>query len=385
MSAVPGRVAAIVAAAGQGTRFGGRKQFALLGGRSVLARSVSAAVAHADELVVVVPAGEEQRAGEEIRPLSLPIPHQVIAGRSTRAGSVRSGLQALGADCRWVLIHDGVRPCATPDLFRRVLSAAMEVGAAVPVLPCSDTLKRVEGARVVETVDRAVLRLAQTPQGFEVDRLRRAHELLGDGSDAFTDEAGLCEAAGFPVAAVQGEAGNVKITHAADLARLEQVERGLARPRIGFGFDCHPFAKGRSLVLGGVTFPGDGLQGHSDADVVAHAVADALLGAAGLGDLGRHFPEGDPATLGADSLELLSAVGAKVRRAGFRLENVDLTVAARRPRIAPEAEAMCAKLAAALDIERSRVNVKATSGDGLGFVGRAEGIAAQAVALLWTI
>jgi 2-C-methyl-D-erythritol 4-phosphate cytidylyltransferase/2-C-methyl-D-erythritol 2,4-cyclodiphosphate synthase len=282
-------------------------------------------------------------------------------------------------------VHDGVRPCATPDLFRRVLSAAIEIGAAVPVLQCSDTLKRVAGERVVETVDRAMLRLAQTPQGFEIEKLRKAHDLLGDRSEAFTDEAGLCEAAGFAVAAVEGEAGNVKITRPSDLARLEQAERGAARPRIGFGYDCHPFAAGRPLILGGVTFPGDGLLGHSDADVAAHAVADALLGAAGLGDLGRHFPEGDPATRGASSLGLLGAVGAKVQQAGFRVENVDLTVVARRPRIALEAERMGANLAEALGIDRSRVNVKATSGDGLGFVGRAEGIAAQAVALLWTI
>src|SRR5450631_3130052 len=148
MSDPSGRVAAVVAAAGQGTRFGGRKQFALLGGRSVLARSVAVAAAHADELVVVVPPGEEHRAGGEILPLSLSIPYRVVAGRATRAGSVRSGLEAVGGECRWVLIHDGVRPCATADLFRRVLSATIEVGAAVPVLPCSDTLKRVDGARV---------------------------------------------------------------------------------------------------------------------------------------------------------------------------------------------------------------------------------------------
>ncbi len=373
----------IVTAGGRGTRFGGLKQFESLAGRSVLARAVQAGAGCAAQVVVVVPAGEEARTRQELADLRLAVPLAIVAGGATRALSVRAGLASLQPGLSLVAIHDGVRPLATAALFERVLAAAAETGAAIPGMPCAETVKRVDNGRVAETVDRSSLRLIQTPQAFRTQLLRDAYQKLGERAAQFTDEAGLVEAAGFPVAVVAGEADNVKITEPRD---LEAVARKLetARPRIGFGYDVHPFAAGRKLILGGVEFPGDGLQGHSDADVVTHAVTDAVLGAAGLGDLGHHFPDTDPAFKGADSLGLLRFAVAKARELGLRVENVDLTIAARRPKIAPAAMQMRAKLAEALGVPVERVNVKATTGEGLGFVGREEGIAVQAVALLWT-
>jgi 2-C-methyl-D-erythritol 4-phosphate cytidylyltransferase/2-C-methyl-D-erythritol 2,4-cyclodiphosphate synthase len=293
---------------------------------------------------------------------------KVVAGGETRALSVKAGLDALGPELPLVAIHDGVRPLASPELFERVLRAAAEVGAAIPGLPCAETVKRVEAERVVETVDRSSLRLVQTPQAFQTQLLRDAYQKLGAEAARFTDEAGLVEAAGFPVAVVPGEADNVKITEPGDLERAARKLESAGRPRIGFGYDVHPFAEGRRLMLGGVEFEGKGLLGHSDADVVSHAIADAIFGAAG-----------------ADSLTLLRVAVEKARGAGLRVENVDLTVAARRPKVAPRAAEMRQKLAAVLGIPAERVNIKATTGEGLGFVGREEGIAVQAVALLWTI
>ncbi len=371
-------------AGGSGVRFGGLKQFEAIDGRSVLARAVAAAAVHAGALVVVVPPGSEARAERELAPLGLPSRPQIVPGGATRALSVRNGLDALGPELPLVAVHDGVRPLASAELFRKVLSAAAEVGAAIPVVPVAETVKEVSGDRVVRTLDRAALRLVQTPQAFRTALLREAYDRLGPRAEGFTDEAGLCEAAGFAVAAVEGESDNVKITRPEDLDRVARAVEARARPRIGFGYDVHPFAAGRRLILGGVEFPGDGLAGHSDADVVAHAIADAVLGAAGLGDLGRHFPDTDPTFSGADSLHLLATAVARAREAGLRVENVDLTIAARRPKIAPEAPRMRARLAEALGVPPERVNVKATTGEGLGFVGRAEGIAVQAVALLWT-
>jgi 2-C-methyl-D-erythritol 4-phosphate cytidylyltransferase/2-C-methyl-D-erythritol 2,4-cyclodiphosphate synthase len=349
----------------------------------VLARAVQAGAGCAAQVVVVVPAGEETRAGQELEGLGRTL--SIVPGGETRALSVRAGLAALQPDLALVAIHDGVRPLATRALFDRVLAAAAETGAAIPGMPCAETIKRVAGGRVAETLDRAALSLIQTPQAFRTQLLRDAYQKLGDRAAQFTDEAGLVEAAGFPVAVVPGEADNVKITEPRDLEGAARKLETAARPRIGFGYDVHPFAAGRKLILGGVEFPGDGLQGHSDADVVTHAVTDAVLGAAGLGDLGRHFPDTDPKLKGADSLGLLRFAVAKAREAGLRVENVDLTIAARRPKIAPASMQMRVKLAEALGVPVERVNVKATTGEGLGFVGREEGIAVQAVALLWTI
>jgi 2-C-methyl-D-erythritol 4-phosphate cytidylyltransferase/2-C-methyl-D-erythritol 2,4-cyclodiphosphate synthase len=292
---------------------------------------------------------------------------------------VRQGVEALPR-CQVLLVHDAARPFASPALVRAVALAASEAGAAVAALPVTDTVKRARDERAVETLDRRELWLAQTPQGFRVEVLRRALAAAGAAAGEATDEAQLVERLGEPVRLVPGEPGNLKITSGADVARARALTE--APFAVGVGYDVHPFGAGRRLVLGGAEFEGDGLLGHSDADICAHAVGDAILGAAGLGDLGRHFPDGDKRWKGVSSLLLLGEIARMAGEVGWRVGNCDVTLAARRPRVAPRAEEMRRNLAEALGVSPAQVNVKATTGEGLGFVGRGEGIAAHAVALL---
>ena len=373
------RVGAIVAAGGAGQRAGVAKQWIALGGESALRRSARslAACDLVDEIALVVPAGEERRGTREVAGIDKPV--GVVPGGAARADSVRAGLAALG-DCGVVLVHDAARPFASPALARAVALAAARDGAALAALGAVDTVKRVEGQRVRETLDRRSIWLAQTPQGFRADLLRRAFAAAGAAAAEVTDECQLVERLGEPVTIVPGEAGNFKITTAGDVARARALTE--APVAMGVGYDVHPFAPGRRLVLGGVEFEGDGLMGHSDADVCAHAIGDAILGAAGLGDLGRHFPDTDPRWEGVSSLLLLGQIAARVAELGWRVGNCDVTLAARRPKIAARVGEMRARLAEALGIAPAQVNVKATTGEGLGFVGRGEGIAAHAVALL---
>jgi 2-C-methyl-D-erythritol 4-phosphate cytidylyltransferase / 2-C-methyl-D-erythritol 2,4-cyclodiphosphate synthase len=393
------RVGAIVAAGGSGSRAGVAKQWLTLGGESVLLRSARALAACdlVDELVAVVPKGDEGRAAAELS--ALPKPARAIAGGAARADSVRNGLAALPG-CAVVLVHDAARPFATPALASAVALAAAREGAALAAVLSTDTVKQADHAvaplpgpppasggreierypRVQATLDRRSIWLAQTPQGFRADVLARAFGAAGADAAAATDECALVERLGLPVALVPGDPGNFKITTPDDVSRARaRVEAPFA---MGVGYDVHPFAAGRRLVLGGVEFEGDGLLGHSDADICAHAIGDAILGAAGLGDLGRHFPDTDPKWKGVSSLVLLREIAARARELGWRVANCDVTLAARRPRIAPRAAEMRARLAEALGIAPAQVNVKGTTGEGLGFVGRGEGIAAHAVALL---
>ena len=376
------KVAGIVAAGGSGVRAGTAKQWVVLGGESVLRRAARslAACPVLDELVVVVPPGEEGRAAEELAGLGKPA--RAVAGGAARADSVRNGLAAATGSAI-VLVHDAARPFASAELVSRVAEAAARDGAALAAVPVTDTVKRATPGgepRVAETLDRTTLWLAQTPQGFRRDLLLRAYEAAGGAASAATDECSLVERLGVPVTLVAGEPGNYKLTGPAD---LERARAALEAPiAMGVGYDTHRFAPGRRLVLGGVEFEGDGLLGHSDADVCAHAIGDAILGAAGLGDLGRHFPDTDPRWSGVSSLLLLREISRKAAERGWRVGNVDVTLAARRPKIAPRGEEMRARLAEALGIAPGQVNVKATTGEGMGFVGREEGIAAHAVALL---
>jgi 2-C-methyl-D-erythritol 4-phosphate cytidylyltransferase/2-C-methyl-D-erythritol 2,4-cyclodiphosphate synthase len=373
------RVGGILAAGGSGLRSGVVKQWVTLGGETVLRRAARALAASGviDEIVVVVPAGEESRGEADLQGLEVPV--RAVAGGAARADSVRAGLEALG-DVAVVVVHDAARPFATAVLARAVAEAAATRGAALAALPATDTVKRGEGDRVVESLDRRVLWLAQTPQAFRAPLLRRAFAEAGASAAGATDECQLVEALGAEVALVPGEPGNFKITGPDDLARA----RSLLEPSVamGVGYDVHAFAPGRKLVLGGVEFEGDGLLGHSDADICAHALCDAVLGAAGLGDIGRHFPDTDPRWKGVSSLLLLREVAGKARALGWVVGNCDVTLAARRPKIAPRAGEMRARLAGALSVSPAQVNVKATTGEGLGFVGRGEGIAAHAVVLL---
>lgn len=377
------RVGAIVAAGGSGQRAGLAKQWLELGGEAVLRRSARllADCPLVDELVLVVPAGEEPRAAEALAGLAKP--GRAVAGGPARADSVRNGLAALSG-CGVVLVHDAARPFATSALVALVGEAAARDGAALAAVQVTDTVKRAgtgEPPRVAATLDRRELWLAQTPQGFRRDLLLRAYQAAGAEASTATDECALVERLGAPVTLVPGEPGNFKITSPEDVARARALTE--APVASGVGYDCHRFEPGRKLMLGGVEFEGDGLLGHSDADVCAHAVGDAILGAAGLGDLGRHFPDTDPRWKGVSSLRLLREIAAKADGAGWRIGNADVTLAARRPRIAPRAAEMRSRLAEALGVSPAQVNVKATTGEGMGFVGRGEGIAAHAVALLF--
>ncbi|MCX5731613.1 MAG: 2-C-methyl-D-erythritol 4-phosphate cytidylyltransferase [Deltaproteobacteria bacterium] len=375
------RVGAVLAAGGSGLRAGVAKQWVTLGGETILRRAARALAASGivDEMVAVVPAGEEARGEADLAGLGIPV--RAVAGGAARADSVRAGLAALGP-VDVVLVHDAARPFATPALARAVAEAAASRVAALAAVAATDTVKRATGDRLVDaTLDRRSIWLAQTPQGFRTSVLRRAFEASGVAAAAeATDECQLVERLGEPVVLVPGEAANFKITGADDLARA----RALVEPAVamGVGYDVHAFAPGRRLVLGGVEFEGDGLLGHSDADICAHVVCDAILGAAGLGDIGRHFPDTDPQWKGVSSLLLLREVAVRAAALGWSVGNCDLTLAARRPRIAPRADEMRARLAGAMGISPAQVNVKGTTGEGLGFVGRGEGVAAHAVALL---
>jgi len=376
------RVTGILAAGGSGLRAGVAKQWLALGGETVLRRAarVLADCPLVDEVVAVVPRGEEERGLAELDGLGKPT--RAVAGGPARADSVRNGL-AAAAGAEVVLIHDAARPFATAGLAGRVAEAAARDGAALAAVRVTDTVKRAGDAaadRVAETLDRKVLWLAQTPQGFRRDLLVRAYQAAGAEASRATDECALVERLGAPVTLVPGEPGNFKITGPED---VERARAALESPvAVGLGYDTHRFAPGRKLVLGGVEFEGDGLLGHSDADACAHAIGDAVLGAVGLGDIGRHFPDTDPRWKGISSLVILREIARLAAERGWRVGNCDVTLAAKRPKIAPRAGEMCARLAEALGVSAAQVNVKATTGEGMGFVGREEGIAAHAVALL---
>jgi len=382
----------VVVAAGRSTRFGGprAKQFLDLAGQTVLERSIAALAAPPSvKGVVVVLAADELEGPRAIDLRDRPDVLAVVAGGRTRADSVRAGLSAFETE-PFVLVHDAARPLASFELVEAVIAATRSEGAAIPGLPIPDTVKRLtaggdgEGPWVSETLTRGTLRLAQTPQGARADWLREALEAMSKEGAEVTDESAALERAGHRVAVVPGDAANRKITSAAD---LEDARRHLAGGetglRIGSGFDIHRFGEGRRLMLGGIEFPGEqGLEGHSDADVVLHAVMDALLGAAGMGDIGVLFPPEDQQFAGADSRVLARQVAQAVAGKGCRVVNVDLTVLAERPKIRARVPEMRAAIAEAIDVPPDRIGIKATTLERLGSLGRGEGIACQAVALL---
>jgi 2-C-methyl-D-erythritol 4-phosphate cytidylyltransferase/2-C-methyl-D-erythritol 2,4-cyclodiphosphate synthase len=385
----------------------GRKQFALLAGVPVLARALAAfdGLPGLREVVVVLPPAELDR-GRELLDAAGRRSAVCVAGGATRQESVRRGLDALG-EVEVVLVHDAARPLLSPALPRRVLEVARSGAGAVPVLPVGDTLKRVQ-AGVLATVPREGLLAAQTPQGFPRAMLLEAHRRAAAEGVTATDDAALCERCGFAVRAVEGEAANLKLTRPEDLDLAEAlVERlggwsagahrerlgerpaaahrdGGAGPvvRTGLGYDVHRLEEGRPCMIGGVRldFP-RGPAGHSDGDVLLHAIADALLGSAGEPDIGHRFPPGDPAWAGADSADLLRRVREAIEPR-FEIAYVDAVVVAEAPRLAPHVPEIRRRIAGILGIDAGLVNVKATTAEGLGAVGRGEGIAAQAVATL---
>jgi len=381
------RVAAIVAAGGRGSRMGAGvpKQLLSIGGVSILRRSIALLAGHERiaEVVVVLPPDLAADPPEDVRVPGAAI--RVVAGGARRQDSVSNGFEAVRASADLVVVHDAARPFASPALVSRVIDAAWESGAALAALAASDTVKLARddstgGAVVERTLPRARIHLAQTPQAFRTEVLAAAIE-ASRGVEA-TDEAALAEAAGFPVRLVPGEASNLKITTMADLVTAEAMA-GRPRARVGTGYDLHRLVEGRALVLGGVTIPFErGLAGHSDADVVAHAVTDAVLGAVAGGDIGRHFPDTDPRWKGAPSLAMLAHAAGVARAAGFDVVNVDVVVVAERPKIAPFVDAIREGLAGALGIAPGCVSVKGKTNEGVDAVGRGEAMAAHAVALV---
>ena len=376
-------VTAIIAAGGRGERFGaGRpKQLLALGGLPILQRSVDALLRHPriNDMVVALPPELAAAPPAYLRQREKPL--VVVEGGARRQDSVARAFARVPAGTEIVVIHDAARPLVTADLIERTVAAAAADGAAVAALRATDTVKRGDaGGHVVETLPREHVYLAQTPQAFRVGVLRDALAIEADA----TDEAALAERAGHRVRLVEGEPSNVKITTPGDLSAAERaVAGGAPSIRIGQGYDLHRLVTGRPLVLGGVTIPFDlGLAGHSDADIVCHAVTDAVLGAAGLGDIGRHFPDTDARWKGADSVALLGAACALVREAGYSVVNVDVTVIAERPKLSPHADAMRGNLAGALGCAMSQVSVKAKTNEGVESMGTGTSMAAHAVALI---
>ena len=361
------------------------KLFASIGDRPLVAWSIGAfAASRAVGRIVLVVAPD--RVADVRRAAWLPERAAVVAGGTRRQESVAAGIAQLAGgrpDDRVVLVHDGARPNVGAAVIERVIQATSVHGAAIPVVPVVETLKRVADGRVAGTIDRAEIAAAQTPQGVRLGILRAAYERFPpDAPTTFTDEAGLLEACTIPVHVVPGQPDNLKVTIAADLGRAAQI---LApdRRRVGFGDDAHPFGPGSPLALGGIDHPGaPRLAGHSDGDVVLHAVADALLGAAGLGDLGRLFPADERTPRGIRSAELLGDVLERLAAAGHRPASVDVTIVAARPRLGPRLDAMRERLAELLHIDRELVNVKASTGNLAGFEGAGRGIAARAVATI---
>ncbi len=307
---------------------------------------------------------------------------RVVAGGATRRESVAAAFSAAAAAADFVVIHDAARPLVSAALIERTVQAAIDGGAAIAALRIHDTVKRGDSAGViVGTVPRDGLFAAQTPQAFRVDVLRRALAAFPGGEA--TDEAMLVERLGEPVTLVDGDPGNIKITTAEDLQMAEALLTSRTGPRVGTGYDLHRLVLGRPLVLAGLTIPFEkGLAGHSDADAVCHAVTDALLGATGLGDIGRHFPDTDPTWKDADSMALLARIVERIEAEGFAIGNVDVTVIAERPKLAPHADAMRASLARVLRVDVSRVSVKGKTNEKVDAVGAGEAIAVHAVALV---
>lgn len=379
---------AVVVAGGQGARMGGPvpKQYMTLGGEPVLARSLRALCRFRElcGVVVVVPARDVESVKSEILPRLEGLPEiQVVEGGPERRDSVRNGLLALtrASPSDIVMIHDAVRPFVPHEKLPELCRAAVG-GGAILATKCRDTVKSVEAGKITGTLDRNALWLAQTPQAFPYGLILDAHKRALAENISVTDDASLIEHFGGQPKIVESGHTNMKLTAPEDM-KTARALAGEIPLRVGHGYDAHRLVPDRKLILGGVEIDHPtGLLGHSDADVLIHAIADALMGAAGLGDIGRHFPDTDPRYKGADSLKLLAETAAMVKSLGGRVVNVDATLMAQKPKILPHAPKMRENVANALGIAPAAVNIKATTTEKMGFVGREEGMAAEAVALV---
>jgi 2-C-methyl-D-erythritol 4-phosphate cytidylyltransferase/2-C-methyl-D-erythritol 2,4-cyclodiphosphate synthase len=359
------------------------KQLLMVGGVPILQRSVEAFLRCdlVSSVVVALPAHMAVDPPDYLRSAAKPI--QIVAGGDRRQDSVANAFAAVQDRGGIVAIHDAARPLVTDGVIRRTIEAAAEHGAAIAAIRARDTVKRGDAeGMIVDTLARDEIYLAQTPQAFRVSILREALALADD----VTDEAALAERAGHRVRLVEGDARNFKVTTPEDLIMAERLltaDAPRAVLRIGNGYDLHRLVTGRPLILGGVTIPFDkGLQGHSDADAICHAVTDAILGAAGAGDIGRHFPDTDAAWKDADSVDLLRRAAAVIREAGYAIGNIDVVVIAQQPKLVPHVEAIRANLADALGCEISQISVKGKTNEGVDSMGAGESIAVHAVALL---
>jgi 2-C-methyl-D-erythritol 4-phosphate cytidylyltransferase / 2-C-methyl-D-erythritol 2,4-cyclodiphosphate synthase len=396
-------VAVIIAAGGRGTRFGGAlpKQWLTLAGRTMLEHSVAAFERHRDvrEIIIVVP--PDALSADAPTPLPATSDSKTmryVAGGARRQDSVANGFAAISAEAEIVLVHDAARPLVSEAVISRTIAGAAESGAAIAAVPVHDTVKQAQPDDagvpfIARTLPRETLHLAQTPQGFRRDVLAAAIASSGDAD--VTDEAGWAERAGYPVRLVLGDPDNLKITTERDLTRAEAVLTGgegdaaararvrVPAMRVGTGYDLHRLVEGRPLILGGVQIPYErGLIGHSDADAVCHAVTDAILGAANLGDIGRLFPDTDPAWKDANSLALLADARARVRAEGWSIVNVDIVVIAQKPKLSPHADAIRKSLAGALEIDADAISIKGKTNEGVDAIGHGEAIAVHTVALL---
>lgn len=377
-------VAALIVAAGRGTRAGpgAPKQYRLLAGQPVLRRTLAAFSGHpgVDHVLTVI--HPDDRAAYDEAAADLPKILPPCSGGSTRQASVLLGLEALAAlTPSRVLIHDGARPLVSPGIISRSIEALATRSGALVAIPLTDTIRRASDGLAGETIPRDGLWRAQTPQAFRFEAILAAHRAMAGGET--TDDVAVAAAAGIEVAMIEGDEANMKITSADDLARAERLLAGVAEFRTGTGFDVHRFGDGDHVMLCGVRVPHtQGLIGHSDADAGLHALTDAILGAIGEGDIGQHFPPGDPQWKGASSDRFLAHAAMLAQRAGASIVNVDVTFICERPKIGPVRDAMRARVAEILAIHISRVSIKATTTEGLGFTGRNEGLAAQALANL---
>jgi len=369
------KVAAIIAAAGAGKRMGGGipKQYMDISGRPMVVWAAEPFEKSdlVDHVCIVVNSDYDERILEYLDRDTI-----MVLGGSERQDSVYNGLRALPRDTDIVLIHDGARPFVKPELIKRVIEAVLEQGAAVPGVTPKDTIRTQD-----KTLNRNELYIVQTPQGFEVDIILEAYEKAFDEDFYGTDDASLVDRIGKSVVIVEGSYDNIKITTPDDLAAVQKNDENPYK--IGTGYDLHRLEKDRKLILGGLEIPYEkGLLGHSDADVVVHALMDAILGALALGDIGKHFPDTDNRYRGISSMELLTEVMGMMKDEGYKIKNADLTIIAEKPKIAPYVEAMKDKLAAALETETNRISIKATTMEGIGLIGREEGMACQASVLL---
>lgn len=384
---------AVVAAAGQGSRMKAdiNKQYIMLKGKPVLFYSLHTLeqMDIVEEVVVVARAEEIDYCYHNvIQKYKLKKVKKIIPGGRQRQDSVELGLQALDKGTEVVAVHDGARPLFVPAMLEELYREARKWGGAVPGIKLKDTVKKIdEEGFISHTLKREELIAVQTPQVFRYDELVYAYEKARQEGFYGTDDASIYERYVGKVKVVNGDERNIKITTPEDILIaerfLEEKSEGFMPFRIGTGYDVHRLVEGRKLVLGGVEIPhAKGLLGHSDADVLLHAICDALLGGAALGDIGKHFPDTDEKYKGISSLLLLREAGLKVREAGFRIVSIDSTIVAQEPKLAPYIEMMRKNIAEALEIDLSRINVKATTTEGLGFEGEKRGISAQAAALL---